>query len=291
AAVFQMPYHGLFYYLFGGDGIPDPRGTQIVIHYGLSKIPSSSYRPRLADDRVGHFLSTVKDFSTDVKDTPQQRLVTRWHLEKSNPSAEKSPPRKPIVFWIEKTVPREYRPYVRAGILEWNKAFAKLGFIEAIEVREQSDLDDFDAEDIRYNTFRWITTSMGFATGPSRTNPKTGQILDADIIFDEGMIRYLRSEYVRMRGIPEAMNLIHQGRRQAFFKLFAAQLPEFTDSQEALDGMFDEYQKVLKGAHAATGTPPPRQLMGVHPHAGCECCMMGPGMQRQMGLMAAMMAV
>ena len=116
--------------------------------------------------------------------------------------------------------PARVPPHVRAGILEWNKAFEKLGFIEAIEVRDQSDLDDFDPEDIRYNTFRWITTSVGFAMGPSRTNPKTGQILDADIVFDEGMIRYWRGEFLRTRGIPEAMRLLHQGKRQAFFKLF-----------------------------------------------------------------------
>ena len=151
---------------------------------------------------MGHFLSTVKDFSTDIHDQPQVRYVTRWNLEKSNASAEKSPPKKPIVFWIEKTVPREYRPYVRAGILEWNKAFAKLGITEAIEVREQSELDDFDPEDIRYNTFRWITTSNGFAMGPSRTNPKTGQILDADIVFDEGMVRYWRGEFCEPAAFP-----------------------------------------------------------------------------------------
>ena len=138
----------------------------------------------------------MKDFSQDMNETPKMRYVTRWNLEKSNPAAEKSPPKKPIIFWIERTVPREYRQYVRDGILEWNKAFEKLGFIDAIQVRDQQSDDEFDPEDIRYNTFRWITTSYGFAIGPSRTNPKTGEILDADIIFDEGMIRYLP------RGIP-----------------------------------------------------------------------------------------
>ena len=125
------------------------------------------------------------------------RYVTRWNLEKEKPAAEKSPPKQPIIFWIERTVPREYRQYVREGILEWNKAFEKVGFIDAIQVRDQQSDDEFDPEDIRYNTFRWITTSAGFAMGPSRTNPKTGEILDADIIFDEGMIRYWRQEYIR----------------------------------------------------------------------------------------------
>jgi hypothetical protein len=289
SAVFNLGYGG-FYYYFGGDGIADPRGTQVVIHYGLSKLPSGGYKPRVADDRVGHFLSTVKDFSADIHDTPSVRYVTRWNLEKSNPKAEKSVPKKPIVFWIEKTVPREYRPYVRAGILEWNKAFNKLGFIEAIEVREQSELDDFDPEDIRYNTFRWITTSAGFAMGPSRTDPKTGQILDADIIFDEGMVRYWRSEFLRTRGIPEAMSLLVRGERQPFFKLYAAQIPELAANQKSLDRMFNDYRTAVREAPVATAQTDPRSRMRRHAHGQCECCMMGPGMQRQLGLMAAVMA-
>ncbi|HTU24096.1 MAG TPA: zinc-dependent metalloprotease [Pirellulales bacterium] len=295
-AVFGMglwSYFGIFDSFFGGDSIADSRGVQIVMHYGLSKLPGSGYHPRVADDRVGHFLSTVKDFSNDISDTPQIRYVTRWNLEKSNASADKSPPKKPILFWIEKTVPREYRPYVRAGILEWNKAFDKLGFIEAIEVREQSDLDDFDPEDIRYNTFRWITTSYGFAMGPSRTNPKTGQILDADIIFDEGMIRYWRSEYLRTRGLPEAMGLAHQGQRQAFYKLYASQIPEYAANRDVFNHAYNEYQEALQAQHTqhpeeAAGLPP--NLAWMQPRSGCECCMMGPGVQRQLGLMAAVMS-
>lgn len=287
SAVFNLGFGG-FYYFFFGDSVADPRGAQIVIHFGLSKLPSGGYHPRLADDRVGHFLSTVKDFSKDVHNTPEVRYVTRWNLEKSNPSADMSPPKKPIVFWIEKTVPREYRSYVRAGILEWNKAFAKLGFIDAIEARDQSELDDFDPEDIRYNTFRWITTSYGFAMGPSRTNPKTGQILDADIVFDEGMIRYWRGEYLQVRGLPEAMTLLQRGHRQAFFNFYSAQIPELAENSQALNRLFAEHRAAAEKPPAPSGLPG-RQAWGT-PHVGCECCRMGPGMQRELGLMADLMA-
>ncbi len=91
-AVFGMglwSYYSIFDSFFGGDSMADSRGVQIVIHYGLSKLPNTGYHPRLADDRVGHFLSTVKDFSNDINDTPQVRYATRWNLEKSNPSADK----------------------------------------------------------------------------------------------------------------------------------------------------------------------------------------------------------
>ena len=231
SAVFNMSYYWLFYFFFGGDSIPDTRGTQVVMHYGLSMLPESKYKTRLADDRVGHFLSTVKDFSEDVHETPNVRYVTRWNLEKEKPTADKSPPKQPIIFWIERTVPREYRQYVRDGILEWNKAFERIGFIDAIQVRDQQSEDEFDPEDIRYNTFRWITTSAGFAMGPSRANPKTGEILDADIVFDEGMIRYRRQEYLRSAGIPQGMSALLSGQRQGFFRLFAGDLPAFEDAE------------------------------------------------------------
>ena len=138
----------------------------------------------------------VKDFSSDSKDTSFLRHVNRWRLERAEThgSSKLAPPKKKIVYWIEKSVPDEYRAYVREGILEWNKAFEKIGFRDAIEVRQQES-EDFDPEDITYSTFRWITTDQGFAMGPSRANPLTGEILDADIIFDASMIRFWKQDY------------------------------------------------------------------------------------------------
>lgn len=179
------------------DSVIDGRGTTIIIHYGLSLLPDDSYQPRVADDRVGHFLSVVKDFSTDNRDTSFLRYVNRWRLERADNDPKNkdklSAPKKKIVFWIEKSVPDEYRAAVREGILEWNKAFEKIGFRDAIEVRQQEN-EDFDPEDINYNTFRWITSDLGFAMGPSRVNPLTGEILDADIIFDASMVRFWKHE-------------------------------------------------------------------------------------------------
>jgi hypothetical protein len=180
----------------GGDSVIDPRGNTVIIHYSLVELPDSHYAPRLADDRVGHFITVVKDFTTDSKDTAFVRYVNRWRLERVDNSPWKEgaklvPPKKKIVFWIEKSVPDEYRAAVREGILEWNKAFEKIGFRDAIEVRQQEN-EDFDPEDVNYNTFRWITSDLGYAMGPSRANPFTGEIIDADIIFDASMVRYYK---------------------------------------------------------------------------------------------------
>ncbi|HXT60451.1 MAG TPA: zinc-dependent metalloprotease, partial [Pirellulales bacterium] len=115
--------------------------------------------------------------------------------QKNDPSAEFSTPKKPITFYLEKTVPFKYRKPISDGILEWNKAFEKAGFYNAVQVIQQQDNDDWDPEDVRYNTFRWITAGAGFAMGPSRVNPMTGQILDADIIFDADFVQFWRREY------------------------------------------------------------------------------------------------
>ncbi|OWK36223.1 hypothetical protein FRUB_08786 [Fimbriiglobus ruber] len=198
-ATFSGGGFGRFFMMFGGDdGIIDHRGITLVLQYGLIELPDSSYSPRYADDRVGHFLTAVKDFSRDNPETAYVRMINRWRLERADGSTWKEggklvPPKKRIVFWIENSVPDEYREAVREGILEWNKAFEKIGFKNAIEVRQQEG-EDFDPEDVTYSTFRWTAHDGGFAIGPSRANPLTGEILDADILFDGSFVRYYKQE-------------------------------------------------------------------------------------------------
>ena len=108
----------------------------------------------MADDRVGYFMTVLKDYSSSRDRDHFLRYINRWNLQKADPSAEKSVPKKPIIFWIEKTVPFKYRKPIYDGISEWNKAFEKAGFINAIEVRQQPDDATWDPEDINYNTFQ-----------------------------------------------------------------------------------------------------------------------------------------
>ncbi len=177
------------------DTVPDSRGATVHVHYSISMLPQNTYKPRLADDRVGYFVTALKDFSQKVDEDRFVRYINRWQVEKADPSAAISPPKKPIVFWIERTVPFRYRQPIREGIEAWNDAFEKAGFASAIEVRQQPDAADWDPEDVNYNTFRWITAGQSFAMGPSRVNPRTGQILDADIIFDGDFLQFWRREY------------------------------------------------------------------------------------------------
>src|SRR5205823_4543708 len=188
-----------------GEETIDARGTTVVIHYGLAALSEAGCQPRVADDRVGHFLTAVKDFSSDSKDTAFVRHINRWRLDRAEAADPKNPgklsvPTKSIKFYIEKTVPHEYRAAVQEGVLEWNKAFEKVGFRNAIEVVQQRDDEDFDPEDMNYNTIRWITRDEAFAMGPFRANPLTGEILDADIIFDADVVRFWKRQSIGLGG-------------------------------------------------------------------------------------------
>jgi hypothetical protein len=176
--------------------------TASGLSYSFRKLPSlrnprDRYWPRVEDERVGYFLTVAQDWGkpTDAKETTV-RYINRWRVEKLDPRLEMSPPKEPIVFYIEKTVPVQWRRYVRDGIDEWNKAFEKVGIVDAIEVRQQTETQyaDIDPEDARYNFLRWIVTGRAFAMGPSRVDPRTGQILDADIIFDDSMLRFFQTD-------------------------------------------------------------------------------------------------
>jgi len=170
-------------------------GRLKILHYSISVIPDSTgYQPRAADQRVGYFTTSYNDLGKYQVDDTMVRYINRWHLEKRDPSLKLSPPKNAIVFYIEQTTPVRYRPWVKQGILYWNKAFERIGIRDAIEVRQQdavtSEHMDKDPEDVQYNFVRWLNNNVGTAIGPSRTHPITGEILDADIILTDGWIRH-----------------------------------------------------------------------------------------------------
>ncbi len=184
--------------------LPDVRSMFLGFHYSLSKLPEQPMHARPADERVGYFTTEVLDFTSDVPRIPVRRYANRWRLEKKDPAAALSEPVQPIVFWIDRNVPVRYREPIRQGILEWNKAFERIGFKDAIRVEVQPDDADFDTADIRHASVRWQTvakTSYG-AIGPSVVDPRTGEILDADIGIDANnvrVVRNLRHEYLPQR--------------------------------------------------------------------------------------------
>src|SRR5438552_1174355 len=116
--------------------LPDERSIPIVVKYEFSGLKETGYKPRLADDRVGNFLNVQQDFTSDHPVSPYVRYIQRWQLEKADANAPLSPPRQPIVFWLENTIPVEYRDWMEEGVLLCNKALEKIGFQGAIVVKQ-----------------------------------------------------------------------------------------------------------------------------------------------------------
>ncbi len=180
--------------------VPDNTGVLKILHYSISDIPDSTgYKPRVADSRVGFFTTTYTDLAKYNDRETHIRYINRWYLEKADSKLQLSPPKKPIVFYIEHTTPVRYRRWVREGILSWNKAYEKVGISDAIEVYYQDAASgahmDKDPEDVNYNFVRWLNNDIGMAIGPSRVHPLTGQILDADIILTDGWIRHYQKQF------------------------------------------------------------------------------------------------
>ncbi|MBF2013713.1 MAG: zinc-dependent metalloprotease [Rivularia sp. T60_A2020_040] len=187
--------------------LADKRGFTLKLHYSLSQLPDNNYRPRLADERVGYFITAYQDLSSKDPRDSFVRYVNRWNLVKKYPNASISEPKKPIVYWIDNATPYEYREAIKEGVLMWNRAFETAGFKNAIEVKQMPDSATWDPSDIRYNTIRWINTVDGyFAMGPSRVNPLTGEILDADILIDASLVTSLKKDYQQIVQPSQSQN-------------------------------------------------------------------------------------
>ncbi len=166
-------------------GITDPRYVTVVMQHSLIEVPVNNYQPRRDDPRIGYFSNQVTDM-TSFSVTPYHDVIRRWNLEKKDPSQAISDPVEPITYWMENTTPVEYRDIIREACERWNIAFEKAGFSNAVVCKMQPDDATWDAGDIRYNVIRWTSSPVppfgGY--GPSFANPRTGQILGADIMLE-----------------------------------------------------------------------------------------------------------
>ena len=163
----------------------DSRNNSVSLRFSFINYPENNFETRMEDQRIG-FFSERKTNLSSIDITPYEDLINKWHLEKKDKDKEKSAPIKPILFWIENSTPYELRPIIKNAVLAWNIAFEEAGFIDAIEVKIQPDDADWSAGDIRYNVLRWTSSPNppfgGY--GPSFTNPRTGEILGADIMLE-----------------------------------------------------------------------------------------------------------
>ncbi len=170
---------------FGGTGMRPGSGT-VVVHFSMVKLPEKTMMPRLADERVGYFSVSQYDYSRPEHKAVRRTYITRWRLEKQDPSAELSEPVKPIVYYVDPATPVKWVPWIKKGIEDWQPAFEAAGFKNAILAKEapsKAEDPDWSPEDARYSVIRWLPSTIENASGPHVSDPRTGEILESDIQF------------------------------------------------------------------------------------------------------------
>ena len=224
---------------FGGDDVTDARAITASVQHSFIKVPDNGYNPRFDDYRVGFFTDRVTDL-TSRDPAPYRDVINRWNLVKKTPDQAISEPVEPITWWLENTTPLEFREMITKAALSWNSAFEGAGFRNAIVVKQQPDDADWDAGDIRYNVLRWTSSATppfgGY--GPRFTNPRTGQIIGADIMLEFAFL----TNRLRIQDLLQPDDVMPTGTREHHCALAA---------QMQADVIFAQHALVTAGADAA----------------------------------------
>lgn len=181
------------------EDTPGISGVSAVIHHSMVRLPESPMEPRRHDERVGFFSVGFTEFGENPQhETERVRYITRWRLEKKDPEAEISEPKEPIVFYVAREVPEKWKSYVKQGIEDWQPAFEQAGFTNAILGKyppDPRDDPDWDPEDARISSIRWLPSEIENAFGPHVHDPRTGEILEADVRMYHNVQKLVRDWY------------------------------------------------------------------------------------------------
>src|ERR1700722_16704576 len=181
-----------------GGGAMRGNSATIVLHHSMVRLPEKPMMPRLFDERVGYFTTAQMDYSADEYRARTVRYIARWRLEKKDPTAAVSEPVKPIVYYIDAATPKKWVPWLKKGIEDWNEAFLAAGFKNAIVAKPAPTPEqdpNFSPEDVRYSVIRWLPSTIENAVGPHISDPRTGEILNADIQFYHNVMNLQRDWY------------------------------------------------------------------------------------------------
>ena len=192
--------------------LEDPRSFFVTYNYSFASLPAQVMAARAADDRLGHFVETSYDFGNETETKQRKYAIHRWRLEKKDPTAALSEPIKPITYWLDRNIPARYIESVKAGVLEWNKAFEKIGFKNAVRVEIEPENGGPNLAGLRHSSIRWFldTDPGALAIGPSIVDPRSGEILDADIGISNNWTRLLREVITERSPNPSASSAAGQ---------------------------------------------------------------------------------
>ncbi|MEL7162595.1 MAG: DUF5117 domain-containing protein, partial [Bacteroidota bacterium] len=191
---------------YNGSKLPDNRltGTMSVeMNQSFILLPAEPMQPRLYDPRVSYFSIQQTNYGLDAQRAETQRFITRWRLEPVDMDAWKRGElvdvKKPIVYYIDPATPKEWAPYIKQGVDDWQKTFEAIGLKNAIRgeyAPTKEENPDWSPEDVRYSVIRYVSTDIQNAMGPHVHDPRTGEILESDIIWYHNVMRLLRNWYL-----------------------------------------------------------------------------------------------
>lgn len=180
----------------GGQGQGPQPAQSVLAHWSLVRLPEKPMMPRRWDERLGYFSIAQVDFGTTEQRSADRSYISRWRLEKKDPSAALSEPVKPIVYYVDPGTPEQWKPWVRKAILDWQPAFEAAGFKNAIIAMDPPANDpDWSPEDVRHTVIRWLPSTVENAQGPHVSDPRTGEILNGSVRMFHNVLNLQRDWY------------------------------------------------------------------------------------------------
>jgi hypothetical protein len=179
-------------------GAMRPGSATVVLHYSMVQLPEKPMTPRLFDERIGYFTIRQMDYGRDEHRAPKRTYIARWRLEKKDPNAALSEPVKPITYYVDPATPTKWVPYIKRGIEDWQVAFEEAGFKNAIIAKDAPTPEqdpEWSPEDARYSVVRWLPSTIENAMGPHISDPRSGEILNADISMYHNILNLQRAWY------------------------------------------------------------------------------------------------
>lgn len=183
-------------------GPPAPSGPgqsfSALVHYSLAMLPEKPMQGRFFDSRVGYFTESFENYDDPKTWVVRRQFITRFRLEKKEPSKTVSEPIKPITFYLSREIPEKWRSYMKKGVEDWQPAFEKAGFKKAIICKDAPDRNEdpnWDAEDARWSVIRWVAEPIGNAMGPHVHDPRSGEVISAHIIFWHDILKLTQMWY------------------------------------------------------------------------------------------------
>ncbi|OUS02894.1 zinc-dependent metalloprotease [Flavobacteriales bacterium 33_180_T64] len=204
---------------YNASAPPSTRSAETIslqMNQSMILLPETPMEPRFSDDRVGWFSFSQVDYGSDKLKADRKTYIRRWRLEPKDPEAyargELVEPVKPIVYYLDPATPESLRKYIKEGIELWQGPFESAGFKNAIIAKyppTKEEDPDFSPEDIRYSVVRYVASETRNAMGPSVSDPRSGEIIESDIIWYHNHLRSYRNRYLLETGAanPSARTL------------------------------------------------------------------------------------